>query len=66
MRFVVLGKARNLKILKVNGLGSVEKVKLCKIFKCKNLFTFENEDCELNFPGFVNCVDKMLENWFYS
>ena len=63
---VILNGTEKLKILKVNGLGRLKKVKLCKIFKCKNLFTKQNSDCELIFVGFVSDVDKMLENWFYS
>lgn len=63
---VILNGTEKLKILKVNGLGRLKKVKLCKIFKCKNLFTSRNSDCELIFVGIVSNVDKMLENWFYS
>lgn len=63
---VILNGTEKLKILKVNGLGRLKKVKLCKNFKCKNLFTLRNSDCELIFAGFVSNVDKMLENWFYS
>ena len=36
---VILNGTEKLKILKVNSLGRLKKVKLCKIFKCKNLFT---------------------------